>query len=76
MDATALTGPVVGIDISRNRLDVMVRPSGETFCLGRDATGLDALIARLEPLTPAAVAIEATGGYETVVAAALGAAGL
>lgn len=76
MDVTALTGPVVGIDISKDRLDVMVRPSGETFCLGRDATGLDALIARLEPLTPAAVAIEATGGYETVVAAALGAAGL
>lgn len=76
MDAMALTGPVVGIDISKDRLDVMVRPSGESFCLGRDATGLDALIARLQPLVPIAVAIEATGGYETVVAAALGAAGL
>src|ERR1700724_1933045 len=42
----------------------------------RDAQGLDAVIARLAPLAPAAVAVEATGGFETVVAASLAAAGL
>lgn len=67
---------VVGIDVSKDRLDVAVRPGGEVFQVARDADGLDALIARLAPLAPAAVAVEATGGYETVVAATLGAAGL
>jgi transposase len=67
---------VVGIDVSKDRLDVAVRPTGEVFVVGRDAEGLDSLIARLLPLAPAAVAVEATGGYETVVAASLAAAGL
>jgi len=67
---------VVGIDVSKERLDVAVRPTGETFVVSRDAEGLDALIAKLTPLAPVAVAVEATGGYETVVAASLAAAGL
>ena len=67
---------VVGIDVSKDRLDVAVRPTGEMFVVSRDAEGLDALIAKLTPLAPAAVAVEATGGYETVVAASLAAAGL
>ncbi len=67
---------VVGIDVSKDRLDVAVRPTGETFVVGRDAEGLDALIARLMALAPAAIAVEATGGYETVVAASLAAAKL
>jgi len=67
---------VVGIDVSKDRLDVAVRPTGEVFVVGRDAEGLDSLIARLVPLAPTAVAVEATGGYETVVAASLAAAGL
>jgi transposase len=67
---------VVGIDVSKDRLDVAVRPTGEMFVVRRDAEGLDALIAKLTPLAPAAVAVEATGGYETVVAASLAAAGL
>lgn len=66
----------VGIDVSKDRLDVAVRPTGETFAVERNAEGLDALAARLLPLGPAAVAVEATGGYETVVAASLATAGL
>jgi transposase len=67
---------VVGIDVSEDRLDVAVRPSGEVFAVARDADGIDGLIARIAPLCPTAVAVEATGGYETVVAASLAAAGL
>jgi transposase len=67
---------VVGIDVSKDRLDVAVRPTGEMFVVSRDAEGLEALIAKLTPLAPRAVAVEATGGYETVVAASLAAAGL
>jgi transposase len=67
---------VVGIDVSKDKLDIAVRPSQDVFSTSRDAAGLDALVARLTPLSPAAVAVEATGGFETVVAASLAAAGL
>jgi transposase len=67
---------IVGIDVSKDRLDVEVRPSGEAFAIGRKAVGLEQLIARMRELSPHVIALEATGGFETVVAAALGAAGL
>ena len=51
---------VVGIDVSKDRLDVAVRPSGEVFAVARDADGIDGLIARIAPLCPTAVAVEAT----------------
>ena len=71
-----MDGNIVGIDVSKDRLDVEVRPSGETFAVGRKAVGLEQLIARMRELSPHVIALEATGGFETVVAAALGAAGL
>jgi transposase len=67
---------IIGIDVSKNRLDVAVRPSGESFVIERDASGLERLVARLRDLAPDLVALEASGGYETVVAAAVAGAGL
>ena len=67
---------IVGIDVSKDRLDVVVRPGGETFAVDRNAAGVEKLAARLHEFSPHIVALEATGGFETVVAAALGAAGL
>jgi transposase len=67
---------VVGIDVSKDRLDVHVHPSGESFGVARNAEALEMLNARLVPLGPSAVAVEATGGFESVVAASLGGAGL
>jgi len=67
---------VVGIDVSKNMLDVHVHPAGEAFAVARNADGIDALIARIASLGVHAVAVEATGGFETVVAASLGGAGL
>lgn len=67
---------VVGIDVAKSRLDVHVLPEGLAFAVNRDSAGIDALIERLRPLAPAIVAVEATGGLESVVAASLGAAGL
>lgn len=72
MDATV----VVGIDVSKDRLDVHVRPGDEAFFVRRDGDGIVALVERLKPLRPAAIAVEATGGFETVVAAGLAGAGL
>lgn len=67
---------VIGIDVSKDRLDVHVLPAGDAFAVSRDAAGLEALIARLTPLASTTIAVEATGGFETVVAASLAAAGL
>lgn len=67
---------VVGIDVSKDRLDVAIHPGGEAFAVARDAAVLEALVARLKPLSPQAIALEATGGYESVVTATLAAAGL
>ena len=67
---------IVGIDVSKDRLDVHVRPSGQAFAVARDGKGLEELIERLSALHPSLVALEATGGFETVVAAALAGAQL
>jgi transposase len=67
---------IVGIDVSKDRLDVHVLPSGEAFWVKRQGEGLAELVERLLPLKPALVAVEATGGYETTTAAAVAAAGL
>jgi transposase len=67
---------VVGIDVSKDRLDVAVRPTGESFVFKRTGVGIEDLIVRLEALSPKMVAIEATGGFEAVVAAGLAGAGL
>ena len=66
----------VGIDVAKDRLDVHVQPSGEAFSVRRDDAGLTDLVRRLHPLAPTLVALEATGGYEVVVAATLAATGL
>lgn len=69
MDAT-----VIGIDVAKDRLDVCVRPSGESFVVARNGAGIEELAQRIKTLAPRIVAIEATGGFETVVAAGLAAA--
>jgi transposase len=67
---------VIGIDVSKDRLDVAVRPCGESLIFKRTGVGIEDLIARLGALSPKMVAIEATGGFEAVVAAGLAGAGL
>jgi transposase len=67
---------IVGIDVSKDRLDVYVRPGGQAFAVARDGKGLEELVERLGAFSPTLVALEATGGFETVVAAALAGAKL
>ena len=66
----------VGIDVSKDRLDVHVRPSGWAFAVTRDGKGLEQLVDDLRTLAPALIVLEATGGFEIVVAAALAGAAL
>jgi transposase len=66
----------VGIDVSKHRLDVRLRPSGESFAVDHDDQNVAVLVERLAALEPALVVLEATGGMEVRPAAALAAAGL
>lgn len=67
---------IVGIDVSNDRLDVAVAPPAETFAVGNDHAGIDELIDRLKTIGADAVALEATGGFETLAVAGLSSAGL
>jgi transposase len=66
----------VGIDIAKDQVDVHVRPTDERFQLSRNDARLAGLVARLQPLGPNLVVLEATGGYEIPVAAVLASAGV
>lgn len=61
----------IGIDVSKDRLDVHAHPSGESFAVARNGAGVAELVGRLRALGPKLIAVEATGGFETVVVAAL-----
>jgi transposase len=66
----------VGLDIAKAHVDLAVHPSGASPRFAHDETGLMALVTYLQPLAPTLIVLEATGGYETDVAAALALAGL
>lgn len=66
----------VGIDVAKDHLDIAVQPGGEHWRVTHDPAGLAALVTRLDAMAPTLVALEATGGYERPVLAALHAAGL
>ena len=76
MECQRATPSFVGIDISKDRLDIHVVPSGRTFTAQRDSKGLEQLAGDLRQLAPALVVLEATGGFEITVAAALASANL
>jgi transposase len=66
----------VGIDISKARLDVALRPTGAPFTVPHDETGIALLVQRLGVLSPAGIVLEATGGLEVLLSGALATAGL
>ena len=67
---------IVGIDVSKDRLDVHVLSPTASFAVGNDDAGLDELVVRLRAVKADIVAVEATGGYEMLVVAGLSSAGL
>ena len=66
----------VGIDVSKERLDVAVRPTGEAWQVPHDSDGISSLMGCLRELAPNLVVVEATGGMELVLAGELAAAQL
>jgi transposase len=66
----------IGIDVSRDTLEVGSSAKPATWRHGNDGAGIEALTAELLALAPELVVLEATGGYEFEAACALQAAGL
>jgi transposase len=66
----------VGIDVSKDHLDVAARPDGTARRVPNTDDGFDRLVALLRPPSPTLVVLEATGGYQRRVVAALCLAGL
>jgi transposase len=68
----------IGIDVSKDRLDVAVRGSELSFSVAYDEPGLTELVKRLtdEGKPIKLVVVEATGGYEREVATTLMVAGI
>jgi len=61
----------VGIDVSKQNLDVAVRPQGRHFVTPNNDRGIKQLVKRLATLKPQLIVLEASGGYEFLVTAAL-----
>ena len=68
-------GIYVGIDVAKAQVDVAIRPGGDRREVSNDPAGIAALVAQ-QQLNPAALALEATGGLELPLVAALAAASL
>ena len=71
-----MSGIYVGIDVSKDRLDVAVVPSGDKRQFSNDEAGLSKLLGNLVKLSPTLVVMEPTGGFEVPLAGALAAEGL
>ena len=69
-------GLYVGIDVSKATLDVALGSDGDVIQVANDDTGIAELVGRIAKAAPALVVLEATGGYEWLVAAALAGKGI
>ena len=69
----------IGIDVSKDTLDVSARWMGkprERWQCANDSDGIAACVARCMSLKPKLIVLEATGGYQDLVTADLASAGL
>jgi transposase len=66
----------VGIDVSKNTLDIAVHETGETWSSPNDSHGCATVAAKLKLLKATSIVLEATGGFETLITATLSAADL
>lgn len=66
----------VGIDVSKEKLDVAVRPSGELMRFSNDEDGISVMVDFITPFSPLLIVLEATGGLETASVGMLAAKGL
>ena len=61
----------VGIDVSKETLEVAIRPAGQRFRVNNDEKGHAEVCKRLAKVRPERVVLEPTGGYEQAIVQAL-----
>jgi transposase len=66
----------VGIDVSKDRLDVAVLGETKSLAVANDKRGITKLVKEMQALRPGLIVVEATGGYEEAIVLALFEAGL
>lgn len=66
----------VGIDVSKNTLDLRLEPAGENLHVAYDDAGVSEICQRLKSVWPTLIVMEATGGLETRLASELAACDL
>ena len=66
----------IGIDVSKDHLDIATRPTTDPLGFQNTDEGVDALIHHLRPLQPTLIVLEATGRYHRLVLSRLLATGL
>jgi transposase len=66
----------VGVDVSKDQLDVAVYPKGTAWRDENNEVGINELVSRVKRLRPKLVVMEATGGYEVPLASTLQVSGL
>ena len=73
MEQKAIYG---GMDVAKAQVDVAVRPTDDRWEVPHDQKGIRKLVSQLKALDPAMVLLEAVGGLELTLVAALAAAAL
>ena len=66
----------IGIDIAKDTLDFHVKPTGECWTSKNDSKDINEAVKRLTSLEPTSIVLEATGGYEMLLAVAIAVADL
>ncbi len=66
----------VGIDVAKDRMDIFIRPTGHSWSSSYGEAEVDELVAKLQTIQPTVAIVEATGGLELPLVAALAAASL
>ncbi len=66
----------IGIDVSKEKLDVAVRPSGKLMSFSNDEDGISMMADFIKPFLPVLIVVEATGGIETAAVGMLATKGL
>src|ERR1051325_400078 len=75
-DNPAVARGSVGIDVSKDALDIFIDSSTEEFQVKNQADNIAALVERLQSSAPDYIIVEASGGFEAALMTALATAGL
>jgi len=73
---TTSTGKFVGIDVAKDKLDVVVLGEAKASQVSNDGKGIANLIKQMQKLQPEMIVVEATGGYQRAVVDSLFRSGL